>query len=101
MPGAKIPVLEIEKLRLTDDGRGVELYNDGTNFLKGRIWSGRAASGNKEKLNTADAGYPNFLCAASSSGWLKLHMVSSSTYGATGATYYVPVFSAVDTRSSV
>lgn len=97
MPGAKIPVLEIEKLRLTDDGRGVELYNDGTNFLKGRIWSGRAASGNKEKLNTADAGYPNFLCAASSSGWLRVSVVSGSN---AIAYYYIPVFNNTDTKLS-
>lgn len=76
MVGAKIPVLEIEKLRISDDGRGIIVYNDGTNFLKSS-WA--YGEGGTNKSGTANA-------------WLKVHMVSSSTYGTTGATYYVPCY---------
>lgn len=99
MPGAKIPILEVEKLKLTNSGRGIEFYNDGTNLLHSKsIWSGRSCSGT---IYTNLSGNPKFLLAASSSGWLKVHMVSGATYGATGATYYIPVFSNVNTNLSI
>ena len=93
MPGAKIPVLEIENLFLSDDGRGLIVYNDGTNFYKGRVWTGIPPS----SLSTKAKGF----AAASSSGWLKVHMISSSTYGPTGATYYIPIYSSLDINTSV
>ena len=100
MPGAKIPVLEIEKLKLTKSGGGIDYYNDGTNFLKGRNWSGTPA-GSGSFFPKPDSGLAKFLCAASSSGWLKIHMISSSGYGATGQSFYIPVFSNVNTTLSL
>jgi len=97
MPGSKIPVLEIEKLKLTRDGRGIEVYNDGNNLIKSRVWLGLHGSGSKSSGCSAS---PRFLIAASSSGWLKIHMISGSTYGVTGATYFIPVFNDVNTKSS-
>jgi hypothetical protein len=93
MAGAKIPVLEIENLFLSDDGRGLIVYNDGTNFYKGRVWTGIPPSSASIR--------PKYFPAASSSGWLKVHTISSSTFGATGATYYIPVYSSLDTNLSV
>lgn len=75
MTGAKIPILEIEKLSITDDGRGFYFYDDGTNFRRGSC-----------KLSTSGAP------SGGSNAWLKIHMVSSSTYGATGSTYYIPCY---------
>lgn len=79
MPGAKIPVLEIERLGLTDDGRGFIVYDDGTNFHKGD-WNFGGGS--------APSGIAN--------AWFKIHFVSSSTYGPTGMAYYIPCFSTND-----
>ena len=98
MPGSNIDVLEIEKLKLTRDGRGIEITNDGTNLLKSRVWDGISMSGANSGRGS---GYPRFFCAASSSGWLKIHMISGSTYGPTGATYYIPVFSDVNSKASI
>ena len=94
MPGAKIPVLEIENLFLTEDGRGLVMHNDATNFViqSASPWtgiSGQCAGGGKK-----------FFPAASSMGWLKVHYVSSSTYGATGAACYIPLFRNLDTNVS-
>ena len=90
MPGSKIPVLEIEKLKLTEDGRGIVMYNDGINFViqSASPWTGISSTcvGASKKL----------FVASGSLGWLKLHYVSSSTYGATGATCYVPVYRNLD-----
>lgn len=90
MPGLKYPVVEIEKLLITDDGRGIVLYNDGTNFLKGRVWTGIPPSTNSTR--------PKALPAASSSGWLKICTMSGSTN--TESTYYIPLYSNVDTNLS-
>lgn len=77
MVGAKIPVLEIEKLKLTEDGRGLIFYNDGTN-CDVTTWS----SG----VNTSGSS------TTKAAGWIKIHYVSGSTFGATGQTAYVPFF---------
>ena len=95
MPGAKIPVLEIENLFMSDDGRGLIVYNDGVNFLKGRVWTGVPPS----SASTRSKYFP----AASSSGWLKVPVISggtATTYGATGQTYFIPIYSNVDTNVS-
>lgn len=94
MPGSKIPVLEVERLGLTEDGRGLVVYNDATNFViqAASPWTGVSSqsAGSSKK----------FLPAASSLGWWKVHYVSGSTYGATGATAYVPVFRNLDTNTA-
>jgi hypothetical protein len=95
MPGAKIPVLEIENLFMSNDGRGLIVYNDGTNFLKGRNWTGISPSTNSIR--------PQYFPAASSSGWLKIHVISGGTntsYGPTGQTYYIPFYSNLNTNLS-
>lgn len=90
MPGRKVSVLEIERLGFTEDGRGLIVYNDATNFViqSASPWTGVSISGTE---GGTDAG-ANFLPTASSMGWLKIHYVSGSTYGATGAACYIPVF---------
>jgi len=96
MVGAKIPVLEIENLFLSDDGRGLIVYNDGVNFYKGRVWTGIPPSSASAR--------PKFFSAASSSGWLKVHVISgagATTYGATGQTYFIPIYSALNTNLSI
>lgn len=93
MVGAKIPVLEVENFFFTENGRGLIVYNDGKNFYKGRVWTGVSgmAAGSSKK----------FFPAASSSGWLGVHVVSSSTYGPTGSLYYIPLYSNVNTKNSI
>lgn len=92
MAGAKIPVLEIENLFMKEDGRGVILYNDATNFViqSASPWTG--ISSNNVGANR------KFFPAASSMGWLKVHYVSGSTYGATGATCYIPLYRNLNTN---
>lgn len=101
MPGAKIPILEVEKLRIADDGAGIDFVNDGTCFLVGRNWSGRtcsgSASGNAARYGSEGTGKPLFLCANSSSGWMRITVRSGS---ATDTPYYIPIFSNVNTKTS-
>jgi len=78
MPGAKIPVLEIEKLWLKEEGRGIYAHADGYAFNIG-TWS----SGNRQD-NVS-------LPAASTMGWLKITWISG-TAGA-GGMGFIPVFS--------
>ena len=95
MPGAKIPILEVEKLRIANDGAGIDFVNDGTIFLKSRVWSGSyPQTGSADMGGTAKR--PLCLCAGSSSGWLRMTVRS----GSTNTSYYVPIFSAVDTKLS-
>jgi len=99
MPGAKIPVLEIENLFISHDGRGLILNEDGGNFKAASTspWTSYsyATSGNSLKSYPGSGGKP-LLPTASSLGWLKIHYISSSTYGATGATAYIPIFTNVN-----
>ena len=92
MVGSKIPVLEIERLGITEDGRGFVLYNDATNMViqSGSPWTGISSNvvGARKK----------FFPTASSMGWLKIHYVSGSTYGPTGATCYIPVYRNLNTN---
>ncbi|MBE3094895.1 MAG: hypothetical protein IMZ52_07665 [Actinobacteria bacterium] len=74
MVGSKIPVLEVERLGITDDGRGVIFYEDGKNA----------------HINTINHSIIKY--SGSADGWLKFGFVSGSTYGATGATAYVPFY---------
>jgi hypothetical protein len=100
--GTDFEILEVEKLKISNKGMGIEIYNDGSNIYKGRNWNGAyAPTGSRRGLEHRDAG-PTILAPASSSGWLKIHMISAntSTYGVTGATYYIPVFSNLDTKLS-
>jgi len=92
MPGAKIPVLEIENLTITEDGRGILLYNDGTNVHLGQDWTGISSQ--------VTAASKRFFPAASSSGYIGVHIISGSTYGPTGAIYYIPLYSNVNTNLS-
>ena len=92
MVGANIPVLEIEKFKLSEDGRGIVLYNDATNFViqSASPWTGISSQGVRASKK--------FFPAPSSLGWLKVHYVSGSTYGATGATCYIPIYRNLDTN---
>jgi len=92
MPGSKIPVLEIENLTITKDGRGIVLYDDGDNVNLGESWTGISSN--------AAGSTKYFFPALSSSGWVGVHIVSGSTYGPTGATYYIPLYSNVNTNLS-
>jgi len=92
MPGAKIPVLEVENLLVTKNGRGLLIYNDGKNVLLGQSWTGISS-------NNANAD-KKFFPAASSSGYIGINIISGSTYGPTGAIYYIPIYSNVNTNLS-
>lgn len=97
MPGAKIPILEVEKFRIANDGAGIDFVNDGTVFLKSRSWQGTyAPTGCKDSGGTA-YGHPMLLCAGSSSGWLRITVRSGS---ADDTSYYIPMFSDVNTKLS-
>lgn len=74
MVGAKIPVLEIEKFKLSEDGRGIIIYNDGTN------------------VNIHSISHSVIKFSGTADGWLKFHYVSGSTYGPTGASAYIPFY---------
>jgi len=89
--GSKIPELEVEKLIIKDDGRGFMFYE---NTRLSSDWTGLSVSGGTAATSRT------FLSAASSSGWLKVHILSGSTYGPTGASYYVPLFSTRATYNS-
>jgi len=89
MEKTKFPVLEVEKLMIKDDGRGFLFHDSGRMTAD---WQGFSATG-----GTVNGRH--FMNAASSSGWLKVHIVSGSTYGPTGASYYVPLFTSRNTRA--
>jgi hypothetical protein len=89
--GVYIPVLEVEKFKIKTDGIGFRFHDSGRLH---QDWVGYSCSGS---VATAKTGIPRFLVAASSSGWLKIHVVSGSTYGPTGASYYIPLFSSKTT----
>jgi len=97
MTGAKIPVLEIENLFFSEDGRGLVLRNDASNLVvqSGSPWTGLNASG-----GVAHHDKKTFLSTGSAIGWLKVRYISGSTYGATGAAAYVPIFTKLDTRTA-
>ena len=71
--GSKIPVLESERFIISDDGRGLIFYNDGTNVYKAS-WDGKTAG---KFSGSADA-------------WMKVHFISGSSFGPTGAALYIP-----------
>jgi len=88
MAGSKIPELEVEKLLINDDGRGFLFHESGRMT---HDWYGYSYSG-------GTVGGRHFLNTVSSAGWLKVHIISGSTFGPTGAAYYVPVFRSRNTR---
>jgi len=92
MTGKKLDVLEVERLDLVEDSRGIIFRNDATNFViqSGTPWTGISS-------NSTGAS-KKFFPIASSMGWLKIHYVSGSTYGTTGATAYIPLFRNLDTN---
>jgi hypothetical protein len=92
MVGAKIPVLEVEDHLTTKDGRGLLFYNDGKNVLLGRNWTGIPPSSNSAKTRC--------FAAASSSGWVGVNVISGSTYGPTGAVFYIPLYRNVNINLS-
>ncbi len=109
MPGSKIPVLEVERLSLTKDGRGLVAYNDATNtvvqsaspwtcsaYLVSSTASSQAADPSIFKYTSGRPCFPT----ASSMGWWKIHYVSGSTYGPTGASCYIPVFRNLDVNTA-
>ena len=92
MAGAKIPVLEIENLLVSEDGRGILVYDDGINAHIGDYWTGISSQ------STGANKY--FFPAASSSGYIGVHIISGSTYGPTGQIYYIPLYSNLNTNLS-
>jgi len=92
MPGANIPVLEVEKLKIAEDGRGLIFRNDAKNLViqSASPWTGISSNGVKATKK--------FFPAASSLGWLKVHYISGSTYGATGAAGYIPLYRSLNTN---
>jgi len=95
MTGKKIDVIEVERLDIVEDSRGIIFRNDATNFViqSGSPWTGISGG-------VAGGTTKQFFPAASSMGWLKIHYVSGSTYGATGATAYIPLFRNLDTNTA-
>lgn len=92
MPGQDIDEVEIENLLITDDGRGLIFYEDAINFKTAATspWTG---------ISSQSAGASKtFFPAASSLCWLKIHYISGSTFGATGATAYIPVYRNLNTN---
>jgi hypothetical protein len=83
MPGAKIPVLEVERLRFIKDGRGIYAYNDG-DVLFGGTCAGKSGGA---------AGATSMLPAASANMWMKITYVSGTS--ATETTGYIPIFNAL------
>jgi len=77
MTGSDIPVLEIEKLTLTKDGRGLIIPWDADNL---HVVAGTAGSS------------PS---ANATAGWLRIRYTSGSTYGATGSTLYAPLYASL------
>jgi hypothetical protein len=82
--GVKIPVLEVEKFKVKKEGIGFRFYDSGRLH---NDWTGCSPTG-----GAGPAPVRKFLYAPSSAGWLKVHVVSGSTYGPTGASYYIPLF---------
>lgn len=74
--GSRIPVVNVEKIRLESKGRGLYIDDDATQFDVS-TWTG--ASGG------ADLGGSTFLPAASAAAWWK---VTDSA----GTSYYIPLF---------
>ena len=82
--GSNIPVLSVEKFWLDNDGRGINVYNDGSNF-----WSGASIS--ELYASSISTGKYQILPAASTSGWLRIRAMSGSTGSL--QTGYIPIFS--------
>ena len=77
MPGAKIPVIEFDKLTIKKSGRGLYFDDDTTNFDV-QTWTG--TSGN------TDIEPPKFLPAVSATAWARITDENSDT------AYYLPLF---------
>lgn len=74
MPGKKLPILEVEDLVITNDGRGLIFHDDGTNAHRGS-WGG-----------------PSIKYSGTADGWIKSAIVSGNKYGPTGAAVYIPFY---------
>jgi len=90
MEKTNIPVLEVEKLIIQKNGRGFIFHESGRMT---QDWAGYSATGGTQGRM--------FLIAPSCSGWLKIGIISGSTFGPTGASYFVPLFKTRTTYSSV
>jgi len=77
MVGSKIPVLEVERLSIDKDGRGLILPLEGDNISIG------------EYITTIPA-------SSSAAGWVRVRYTSGSTYGATGSTLYLPLYTSIN-----
>jgi len=77
MPGSYIPVLEVERFDLTKDGRGLIVPQDGSNLQAQSYSTTIPASSN-------------------AAGWLRVRYTSGSTYGPTGSTLYIPLYSSIE-----
>lgn len=80
--GGSIPVLSVEKLWLDKKGRGVHVHGD--NYVSNADTFPGVSS-------TCAESSKKFLPAASTTAWLRIHMMS----GTAGATFtgYIPIFS--------
>ena len=80
--GGSIPVLSVEKLWLDKSGRGLYVYGD--NYVSN-------ADAFPGVSSTCAGASKKFLPAASTTAWLRVHMMS----GTAGATFtgYIPIFS--------
>jgi hypothetical protein len=93
MPGAKIPVLEIEKLWLKKSGRSLWFHDDGSvghyeTFAKLPWISGLGGAGTSTPADWSG----QILPAASSMGWLKVSWISGTTGSVSQG--IIPIFSA-------
>ena len=73
---SKIPVLETERFSLKRDGRGLIIPWDEDNLA----------------VIDCAAVAP---CSSSCNGWLRVRYTSGSTYGPTGSTMYIPLYSTI------
>lgn len=76
MPGSRIPVINVEKIRLESGGRGLTIDDDAAQFDVSS-WTGISGG--------ADLGGKTFLPAPSATAWWKVKDDS-------GNSYYIPLF---------
>jgi hypothetical protein len=88
MTGAKIPVLEVEKLTFSKDGRGLFVSDDGDVLASVPFGTTTSITA---YASSATGGYDKaILPAASTTAWLKITFISGT--GENSYTGYIPVF---------
>jgi len=79
MPGSNIEVQTVERLSVSKDGRGLTFYSDDDNLLYDT----------SSFLTIFPSGVSSTNPAV---GYLRIRIVSGSTYGASGASMYIPFY---------